>query len=133
MTNLTSMLAFYAYMVIGFDYDSFSEMGGSPYFQKALQVVNNAQPSNRPGWAAFGSNRSRYSLLENVNNPQMQELRKNSYRYHRMALDNYSKKPDDARNIILRGLAEHKEMPGRSTPHVHIRGHIFRCESKQSS
>jgi hypothetical protein len=101
MTNLTSMLAFYAYIVLGFDYDSFSEMGGNPYFQKALQVVNNAQPSNRPGWAALGSNRSRYALLENVNNPQMQELRKNTYRYHRLALDNYSKKPDDARNIIL--------------------------------
>lgn len=110
MTNLTSMLAFYAYMVLGFDYDSFSELGGNPYFQKALQVVNNAQPSNRPGWAALGSNRSRYSLLENVNNPQMQELRKNTYRYHRLALDNYSKKPDDSRTIILDCLRNVKKV-----------------------
>jgi hypothetical protein len=110
ITNLTSMLAFYAYIVLGFDYDSFSEMGGSPYFQRALQVVNNAQPSNRPGWAALGNNRSRYSLIENINNPQMTELRKNTFRYHRLALDNYSKKPDDARTIILDVLRNVKKV-----------------------
>lgn len=110
ITNLTSMLAFYAYMVLGFDYDSFAEMGGNPYFQKALQVVNNAQPSNRPGWEALGGNRSRYALLENVNNPQMTELRKNSYKYHRLALDKYSKNPDEARTIILDVLRNLKKV-----------------------
>jgi hypothetical protein len=110
ITNLTSMLAFYAYIVLGFDYDSFSEMGGNPHFQKALQVVNNAQPSNRPGWAALGSNRSRYSLIENINNPQMIELRKNTFRYHRLALDNISKKPDDARTIVLDVLRNVKKV-----------------------
>lgn len=110
ITNLTSMLAFYAYIVLGFDYDSFGEMGGNPYFQKALQVVNNAQPSNRPGWQALGSNRSRYSLLENINNPQMMELRKNTYRYHRLALDSYSKSPDESRTIILECLRNVKKV-----------------------
>lgn len=110
ISNLTSMLAFYAYVVLGFDYDSFSELGGNPYFQKALTVVNNAQPSNRPGWEALGSNRSRYSLLENVNNPQMAELRKNTYKYHRLALDTYSKNPDEARAIILECLRNIKKV-----------------------
>jgi hypothetical protein len=50
ISNLTSILAFYAYIVLGMDYDSFSELGGTPHFQKALTVVNNAQPANRPGW-----------------------------------------------------------------------------------
>jgi hypothetical protein len=109
ITNLTSMLAFYAYMVMGFDYDSFGEMGGNPYFQKALQVVNNAQSSNRPGWDALGGNRTRYALLENVNNPQMIELRKNSYRYHRLALDAYAKNPDDARTMVLEVLRNIKK------------------------
>lgn len=104
ITNLTSMLAFYAYIVIGMDYDSYSEMGGSPHFQKALAVVNNAQPSNRPGWQALGSNRSRYSLIENINNPQMAELRKNTYRYHRLALDTFSKTPDESRQTVLEVL-----------------------------
>ena len=79
------MLAYYAYIMIGMDYDSYSEMGGSPYFQKALGVVNNAQPSNRLGWESLGSNRNRYALIIDINNPQMVDLRKNNYRYHRLA------------------------------------------------
>src|SRR6188508_1421309 len=75
-TNLTSMLALYAYLVVGVDYDSFSELGGTPYFQKALNIVNAAQQSNRPGWQALGSNRSRYSLVENYTNAQMLDVRK---------------------------------------------------------
>jgi len=101
ISNLTSMLAFYAYIVLGMDYDSFSDLGGTPYFQKALIVVNNAQSSNRPGWQALGSNRNRYALIENLNNPQMIELRKNTYRYHRQALDTFDKTPDQSRQIVL--------------------------------
>jgi len=101
ISNLTSMLAFYAYIVLGMDYDSFSDLGGTPYFQKALIVVNNAQSSNRPGWQALGSNRNRYALIENLNNPQMIELRKNTYRYHRQALDTFDKTPDQSRQIAL--------------------------------
>jgi hypothetical protein len=104
ITNLTSMLAYYAYIIIGMDYDSFSEKGGDPYFQKALVVVNNAQSSNRPGWQSIGSTRNRYNLIENINNPQMAELRKNTYRYHRLALDTFDKTPDDSRQIILNVL-----------------------------
>ncbi len=101
ISNLTSILAFYAYIVLGMDYDSFGELGGTPHFQKALTVVNNAQPANRPGWQALGSNRNRYSLIENLNNPQMTELRKNTYRYHLKALDNFDKTPDQSRQIVL--------------------------------
>ncbi len=101
ITNLTSMLAFYAYTILAVDYDSFSEMGGNPYVQKMLLVVNNAQGSNRPGWVALGSNRSRYSLLENMNNPQMADIRKGSYKYHRLALDSYDKNPDQSRDQVL--------------------------------
>lgn len=104
ISNLTSMLAFYAYIVLGMDYDSFSELGGTPYFQRALTVVNNAQPSNRPGWQALGSNRNRYALIENLNNPQMVELRKNTYRYHRQALDTFDKTPDQSRTVVLNVL-----------------------------
>jgi hypothetical protein len=101
ITNLTSMLAFYAYIILGMDYDSFSEMGGNAMFQKALLVVNNAQPSDLPGWQALGNNRSRYALIENINNPQLTELRKNTYKYHSLALDNFGKNPDDSRKVIL--------------------------------
>jgi len=101
VNNLTSMLAYYAYIIIGMDYDSFSELGGTPYFQKALNVVNNAQTAGRVGWQALSGTRNRYALIENINNPQMVDLRKNTYRYHRLALDTYDKTLDASREIIL--------------------------------
>jgi len=109
-TNLTSMLAVYAYLVIGLDYDSFSELGGTPYFQKALQVVNNAQQANRPGWQALESNRNRYFIVENLNNPQMTDVRKAIYAYHRLAMDTYEKTPDQSREIILKSLRDIKKV-----------------------
>ncbi len=109
-TNLTSMLAVYAYLIIGVDYDTFSELGGTPYFQKALAVVNNAQQSNRPGWQAQGSNRSRYWIVENFNNAQMVDLRKALYSYHRLALDTFDKDPDKSRTLIMKGLKDIKKI-----------------------
>lgn len=102
--NLTSMLAFYAYLVLGMDYDSFSELGGTPYFQRALMVVNNAQSSNRPGWQSLGSIRNRYWIIENLLNPQMADVRRAIYSYHRLGLDSFEKTPDQSRQIILTGL-----------------------------
>jgi Domain of unknown function (DUF4835) len=102
--NLTSMLAFYAYLVLGMDYDSFSELGGTPYFQRAQMVVNNAQSSNRPGWQSLGSIRNRYWIVENLLNPQMADVRRTLYSYHRLGLDTFEKTPDQSRQIILTGL-----------------------------
>jgi hypothetical protein len=109
-SNLTSMLAFYAYIIIGLDYDSFSELGGTPYFQKALAVVNNAQQSGLAGWQALGSNRNRYWIIENLNNPQMTDLRKAIYQYHRLGLDVFQSNPDQSRQVILNGLKEIKKV-----------------------
>lgn len=111
MTNLTSMLALYAYVIIGIDNDSFSELGGTSHYQRALNVVNNAQQSNRPGWQSIGgNNRTRYWLVENLNNPQMLDLRKALYSYHRLALDTFDKTPDESRTIILKGLKDIKKI-----------------------
>jgi hypothetical protein len=110
INNLTSMLAVYAYLIIGVDYDTFSELGGTPYFQKALAVVNNAQQSNRPGWQAQASNRSRYWIVENFNNAQMVDLRKALYSYHRLALDTFDKDPEKSRTLILKGLKDIKKI-----------------------
>lgn len=109
-SNLTSMLALYAYVMIGADHDTFSELGGSSFFQKALAVVNNAQQANRPGWQPLGSNRSRYWIVENYNNGQMVEMRKATYAYHRLGLDTFDKDPDRSREIILSGLKDVKKV-----------------------
>lgn len=108
--NLTSLLALYAYLIIGVDYDTFSELGGSPYFQKAWQVVNNAQQSNRAGWQSLGSNRSRYWITENFNNAQMVDLRKAIYSYHRLGLDVFDQDPDKSREVMLKGLRDIKKV-----------------------
>jgi hypothetical protein len=109
-SNLTSMLAVYAYLILGVDYDSFSELGGTPYFQRALSVVNNAQQSNLPGWQSLGSNRNRYWIVENFNNSQMIDVRKAIYAYHRLGLDTFDKNPDQSREVILKGLRDIKKV-----------------------
>ncbi|MGD1958640.1 MAG: DUF4835 family protein [Fulvivirga sp.] len=108
--NLTSILAYYVYIMLGLDYDSFSELGGTLYFQKALDVVNNAQQANRPGWNALGSTRNRYWLSENLTNGQMVELRKGIYKYHRLALDTFNDDPDNSRKLIVEVLREFRKV-----------------------
>jgi hypothetical protein len=100
-SNLTSLLGFYAYYMLGLDYDSFGMMGGSYYFNKALGVVNNAQPSGLAGWKPFEkSMRSRYNLIDNILNEQFKPVREAYYKYHRKGLDIMTKNPEEARKII---------------------------------
>lgn len=100
-SNITSILAFYAYIIIGFDYDTYSELGGTTYFQKALNVVTNAQQSNRPGWKSLENNRNRYWLIENLTNKRMEPIRKGLYTYHRLAMDTYVENEDQGREKII--------------------------------
>ncbi len=106
LDNISSLLAYYAYMIIGFDYDSFSELGGEDYFQKAWQVVINAQQSGYPGWEQFNSIRNRYWLGENLLSNEMEPIRRAYYNYHRTGMDNLSEQPDEARKAILNSLKE---------------------------
>jgi hypothetical protein len=86
--NLSSIMAFYAYVIVGMDYDSFSRFGGSPYFSLAQNVVNLAQTSSYKGWKAFDNNNiSRYWLAENLTNKAYAPLRSLIYDYHRNGLD----------------------------------------------
>jgi len=89
LNNLTSVLAFYAYIIIGLDYDSFSLNGGTPYFQKAEQIVNNAQNAVEPGWKPFSGsrNKNRYWLIQNILDSKYAPVREFTYRYHRLGLD----------------------------------------------
>lgn len=100
-SNLTSMLAYYAYIIIGLDYDSFSPLGGTPFFNQALNIVTLAQTSNAVGWQPFDSNRNRYWLIENLNNQQMEPVRQGIYKYHRLGLDIFIQDPENSRREIL--------------------------------
>ncbi len=103
-SNITSLLAFYAYMIIGLDYDSFSELGGEPYFQSAWQIVLNSQQSGFVGWDQFNSVRNRYWFAENVLSNQLEGIRRAYYMYHRLGMDLLNDKPDEARQKILECL-----------------------------
>jgi hypothetical protein len=86
-SNLSSIMAFYAYIIVGMDYDSFSRYGGTPYFAAAQNVATNAQTSSYTGWKAFDGTVNRYWLAENLNNKLYQPLRSFMYDYHRNGLD----------------------------------------------
>ena len=85
--NLSSLLGFYAYMIIGFDYDTFSLEGGTPYFLNAQTVVANASNSASQGWKASDGPKSRFSYVENQLSQTFKPLRKCLYRYHRHGWD----------------------------------------------
>jgi hypothetical protein len=85
--NLSSILAYYAYLIIGLDYDSFSPSGGSAYYSKAQQIVVDAQNSGSPGWKAFENQKNRYWIVENILHQQFKTLRQTMYEFHRLGLD----------------------------------------------
>lgn len=85
--NLTSILAYYAYLMLGLDFDTYSLEGGTAFYEKAMAVVTSAQNSNEKGWQAFEGPRNRYQLVENILNSSYSELRKLLYEYHLKGLD----------------------------------------------
>ncbi|MBO4328995.1 MAG: DUF4835 family protein [Bacteroidales bacterium] len=115
ISDLTSTMAFYVYLFLGLDFDSFSLNGGAPFFEAAQQVVNNAQSSSQPGWKAMDSNKNRYWLAENLTNNSYAPLHQFLYEYHRLGLDVMSEKPDEGRAAILNAL-EHLQTVYESHP-----------------
>ena len=103
-SDLVSMLSFYAYMIIGMDYDTFSKQGGTKYFEKVRNIVNVSIGSatvSGPGWDQNASTNNRYWLSENINHVQLLPFRQGLYDYYRKAMDIYASKPADAHKVIL--------------------------------
>ena len=98
--NLTQILAFYAYIALAYDYDSFGKFGGTNFAQKAQNVVNIAQNAGG-GWVASSDIRNRYWISENLLNQQMQPLREGFYNYHRLGMDNYATNSATSRKQIV--------------------------------
>lgn len=104
LSNLTSMLAYYAYLVIGMDYETFSEKGGDKYFQKAFAIVNQATTREEKGWKAYDGSRNRYWLINNILDPRFSGIRDIYYSYHRIALDQMNDKPAESVKIVTGNL-----------------------------
>jgi hypothetical protein len=107
------MLAFYAYVILGLDYDTFGELSGDQYFQIAQVIVNNAAQSGFPGWSGLESTRNMFSLIEDLTNQQMQGLRRGLYSYHRQGLDVFEEKPQEAQKNVIKVLEEIRTIKAR--------------------
>jgi len=103
-SNLVAMLAYYANIVLGLDYDSYKNNGGTAFFREAEQIVNRAQSAREAGWKSFESQRNRYWLVENILNEYHRPLRQCMYDYHRKGLDRMSEKPEEGRAEIAKAL-----------------------------
>lgn len=103
--NLTSVLAFYAYYILGMDYDSFSMKGGTPYFNEAQQIVSLAQASSAPGWKSNEQGkRNRFYLVDNILHQLFEPLRECNYEYHRKGIDKLYDDKAAARKSIYEAL-----------------------------
>ena len=103
--NLTAVVAFYVYMIIGLDLDSMGELGGSEFLNKALTIANNAQNLGDAGWRAGSSSNNRYSIIDDYMNGAMEPVRKLMYRYHRLGLDTMFRNADGGRKAITESIA----------------------------
>lgn len=113
--NLSSVLAYYAYMMIGMDYDSFEMEGGTEYFLKAQTIVANAQNTADSGWKASQGQKNRYWLVENILSQTFRPLRQCVYNYHRLGFDKLYTDLEGSRKVIADALIElrnvHKVRP----------------------
>lgn len=116
VSNLTATLAYYVYIILGLDYDSFSPRGGDDFFKKALNIVNNA-PDGKDiaGWKAFEGNRNRYWLQDNLLNAKFSRFHDVMYQYHRQGLDVMYDDVNKGRSAVMNSLnmlyAIHQDIP----------------------
>jgi Domain of unknown function (DUF4835) len=101
--ELTSILAFYANIVLAVDYDTFSKEGGSPYIQQAYNIMNLAQQASgsSAAWNPSGDKRNRYNLIENLQSQQLLPFRDAQYAYYRLGVDNFASNPQQVRKQTL--------------------------------
>ncbi len=105
--NLTACFAYYTYMILGLNYDSFAPKGGDPYYHKAQNIVNNApEDGNISGWRAFDGLRNRYWLNENLVNSRNNIVHDVIYSYYRSGLDKMYDAETEARSNILQSLTQ---------------------------
>ena len=110
-SNLTATLAYYIYIILGLDYDSFAPKAGMPYFNKALNIVFNApEGSGISGWKSYDGQRNRYILIDNLTKSSNDKVHEIMYSYYREGLDQLTEKPELAKSNILNALINLQDM-----------------------
>ena len=121
--DLSAILTYYGYYMLAMDYDSFSAMGGTPYFDKAKEVVDNIPVTNRniKSWNVNGDKLNKYWLIEHILSPKFRNFRQNFYEYHRLALDIMYEDPVKARAIIVSTLKEVRNLANQFPQNAVVR------------
>lgn len=107
--GLTSLIDFYAYIILGFDFDSFSELGGTSYYLEAQNIVSLAQTTSSAGWSRGSSRQNRAQLVDDLLSTNLELFRRAIYQYHRKGLDTFLTKPREGRQQILQALQKIQE------------------------
>lgn len=107
---LVSIIDFYAYVMLGYDYDTFSEFGGTPHFESARRIAERAQSQSAPGWSQIGSDRGRMNLITQILDPRLRPLRRAYFDYHYGGLDQFTTDTDAARTAMLGVLVSLDEL-----------------------
>ena len=123
-SNLSAMLSYYAYLIIGYDCDSYAKLGGTPYFQLCENICAMGQGASmndaeQKGWKAFDSNRSRYALTNNLMDDAFKEYRTYFYTYHRLGLDEMSANVANGRARIAQDITVLRDA-NRARPATYI-------------
>ena len=114
--QLTALFAYYAYLIIGLDLDTFAPMGGEDVLQRCMQLTNNAQNLDFPGWKAFDNNRNRYAIISDYLDGAMSPFRQLQYDYYRKGLDEMANNADRGRTEITTTIEENLKKARENKP-----------------
>jgi hypothetical protein len=132
--NITSLMAFYAYVILGLDYDSYAMKGGTDLLKKAEKVVNNAQSAKEKGWKSYdaSSNKNRYWLIQNLLDDKYSGVRTFYYKYYRLGLDRMADKTNEARTEIATDLKLLQDVyRSKPDPYMHLLQVVFDAKSDE--
>ena len=129
-SNLVSVISFYVYTILGLDADTFSPLGGSPYFQEAQRIVSTAQQSGYSGWAPNSGNQSRYQYNRDILSPSFEVFREALYNYHRNGLDMMQEDVKLGKQNIAEAIQEMGEISGVKTNSIVLRS-FFDAKSNE--
>lgn len=121
--QLTALIAYYAYLIIGLNLDSFAPMGGEDVLQRCMNLTNNAQNLNYPGWKAFDNDRNRFAIINDYLDGAMQPFRQLQYDYYRLGLDEMANNADRGRTAITTAIEQqlkkcHEDKPLSMLPQI---------------
>lgn len=114
--QLTALFAYYAYLIIGLDLDSFAPRGGEDVLQRCLNLTNNAQDLGYPGWKAFENDRNRYAIISDYLDGAMAPFRQLQYDYYRKGLDEMANNVERGRTEITTAIESHLKKSHEDKP-----------------